>query len=1003
MNFEKSHENPDILHVGTTSSRSYYIPAQDEEKSISALEGGSSRQLILNGNWEFRYFKSYDEATQYENKSILDITIDEMDIIPVPSCWQNYGYDRHMYTNQHYPFAYDPPYIPEDNPCGIYYRTLEINEEDLLGRNFLNFEGVDSCFYLWVNKKFVGYNQVSHSTSEFEITDFLRKGNNTFHVLVFKWCAGSYLEDQDKFRMSGIFRDVYILNRPKAFIRDFFVHTNLSENLDSCNLNVELSFSGSVNVESKIYSPSGEFIANGAFGGKGVSFKIDNPILWNAESPKQYTLVLITENESIAQRVGIRRVEVKDGVVLINNTAIKFLGVNRHDSDPITGASISRKQAYEDLKLMKQHNINAIRTSHYPNSPWFLQMCSKYGFYVMAEADVEIHGAVTQLGFYGSDMLYSELAISPIFEKAILDRVQSNVITNKNNASVVSWSLGNEGGYGQNFEKAGNWVKEYDNSRILHYEGAFHADTRVKNDFSMLDLFSRMYASTEYVDAYFEDPKNTKPFVQCEFTHAMGNGPGDLEENVQQIFKYDGYCGGFVWEWCDHAVYGGTTPDGRKIYRYGGDSGEFPSDSNFCVDGLIYPDRTPHTGLIEYKNCLRPIRVKKVPNFKNKFEFTSRLSFINTDELVNVNFAVMKNGVEINSGILEAVHIEPRTSIEITFPYEIPEEGDSTIVFTYTAKKDSDFYKVGYVLGFDEIFLSEEKRSLAPLCDGKVSFKENTRYATIFSQNFSYKFDKHTGTFSAMTYKNHSIIENPCEWNIWRAPIDNDRNIRNEWEKLGYDRTTVKVYSTEISSLANGGIKIVAKFSIAAIYIRKILNATVIWEIDLSGKVKANIAAERDTELIYLPRFGMRLFMAKDIENCEYFGYGPYESYSDKHRASTLGIYKAKVSEMYEPYIKPQENSSHWGCRYVTVSDEKLSVKVESEVLFSFNASHFTQEELTCKQHDYELLESEFTVLCIDAKMGGIGSSSCGPKLKEEYRVCEKELNFSFMLIPNIK
>lgn len=1002
MVFEKLHENPKVLHVGTTENRSYYIPAENETQAIKALFGSSSRRIDLNGEWKFKYFDSLDDATENGSRSVLDISDDDMDKIPVPSCWQNYGYDRHMYTNQHYPFPYDPPHIPDENPCGLYRRSFNVDEDDVCKRNFLNFEGVDSCFYVWVNGKFVGYSQVSHSTSEFEITNYLKKGENTLDVLVFKWCDGSYFEDQDKFRMSGIFRDVYILKRPEKFIRDFFVHTNLSKNLDSCDIDVEVFLSEDTDISGKLYDPSGKFMLDGVRTEKGIKFKLDNPILWNAESPKQYILTLTTKNESIAQEVGIRKIEVKDGVVLINNAPVKFLGVNRHDSDPVTGFTINREQAYKDLKLMKMHNINAIRTSHYPNAPWFNQMCSRYGFYVIAEADIECHGAVTQLGFYGDDMLYSELAIDPTFEETILDRVQRSVIRDKNNAAVVIWSLGNESGYGPNFEKAGRWVKEYDNSRLVHYEGAYHKDERRENDFSMLDLYSRMYASTEEVDEYFKDPNNKKPFIQCEFIHAMGNGPGDIEENIQQIFKYDGFCGGFVWEWCDHAVYGGKTPDGRKIYRYGGDFGEFPHDGNFCIDGLVYPDRRPHTGLIEYKNCIRPIRARKVEGKKDTFELTSRLSFVNTKDIINVSFEIMRDGEIIQKGELGELDINPRESIEVILPCEVSCDCDSTIVFNYTAKNDSEFYNKGYLLGFDEIVLSKKNNTLPELCDGKVEVNENSRYISVYSSNFKYVIDKRSGIFSSMVYKNEELIVKPCEWNIWRAPTDNDRNIRKKWEQLGYDRAKAKVYSTQVSTLDNGAVKVTAELSIAPIFIRKIMKVTASWEIDVNGTIKAYIEGERDTSLIHLPRFGIRLFMPKKFEDCEYFGYGPFESYCDKHRASRLNIYKEKVSNMYEPYIKPQENSSHWGCRYVILSSGEISFKAQGKEPFSFNASHFTQEELSSKKHNYELEESNFTVLCLDAKMGGIGSASCGPALKEKYRVDDEKIKFELVLSPFI-
>ena len=987
-----THEDPEILHVGTCPDRSYYVPFATEQE---AQAGTSSRVIFLNGTWAFQYFDSYRDAVDPEEGLAFDE--EDMDQIPVPSCWQNHGYGRHMYTNVRYPFPCDPPYVPEENPCGLYVRHLDVADPDAF-RWYLNFEGVDSCFYLWVNGEFAGYSQVSHSTSEFDISDLLTAGDNTLAVLVLQWCDGSYLEDQDKLRMSGIFRDVYLLARPETHVRDFFVKESFAQDFSQAQVAVELSLSGECQVNAALFAPDGEKVGETVSQGDTLVFDVASPVLWNAEHPAQYTLTLSTGAEVISQKVGLRKIEVQDGVVLLNGVAIKCRGVNRHDSDPVTGYTISRQQALKDLALMKRHNVNAIRTSHYPNAPWFLQLCSEYGFYAVAEADIESHGMAMKLGHHEMER-YPDAADDPQFKKAILDRVQRSVIRDKNNAAAVIWSLGNESGWGENFENAGRWVKEYDPSRLLHYENflTYHSDR--KPDFSMLDLYSRMYASTQDVDNYFnggELDENLQgrrmPFIQCEYIHAMGNGPGDAEDYQQQIIRYPGFCGGFVWEWCDHAVYGGTTPDNRPIYRYGGDFGEFPHDGNFCMDGLVYPDRTPHTGLLEYKNTIRPLRVQRVEG--STFRFHNFLDFTNGEDYLNVSYEVSQDGETLFGGNLELPHLPPHGEGEVTLP-ELPEGGTCDVTFFYSAKEEGPFFEAGYSLGFDQILLSEEPFFLdSPQEEGALEVEAGPDQVVFTGENFRYVFDNTTGTFSSMVYRNRNLLTRPMEWNTYRAPTDNDQYIDPKWREAGYDRPTVRVYSVE-----QEGNAISCHLGISAISVAKFVDVEAVWTVDTQGRVDVKLHCQRDTQFPFLHRFGVRLFLPREFGGVEYFGYGPFESYLDKHRASRLGVYAQSVDAMHEDYLMPQENSSHMGCRYVTLTDGAYALTAAGETPFSFNVSPYTQEELREKRHNYELSPCGSTVFCLDYKMSGVGSNSCGPELLPQYRLEEAEFDFSFSLM----
>jgi len=986
------HENLETLHIGTEPIRSYYIPCADLNEAQNECREGSSRFISLNGTWDFKYYKAPYEV---EDEAIdPSYHRNNFDKIPVPSVWQNHGYDRHQYTNVRYPIPYDPPFVPTMNPCGLYVRTIDL-QPDANNKYFLNFEGVDSCLYLYINGKIAGYTQVSHSTSEFDITEYLKTGENTIAVLVLKWCDGTYLEDQDKLRTSGIFRDLYILERPKTHLRDYFVNTKITGK--NAEVSVKFDYFGDpVSTTCTLLDKDNKEIGKATVSNNTVLFTVNDAILWNPENPVLYSLIIEAGDEVILQKVGIREIKIEKNIVLFNGKAVKMKGVNRHDSDPYTGPTISVAQAAKDLEIMKSHNINAVRTSHYPNSPWFVQLCDKYGFYVIDESDIEIHGVVTLYGG-SSQETYSLIAEDERFDESIMDRVKRNVIRDQNSPSVVLWSLGNESGYGPGFIKAAKWINEYDPSRLTHYEGENWPapDTAHKN---VLDVKSRMYASLQEVDDYFKEGKDKRPFIQCEFIHAMGNGPGDAEDNFLQMMKYPGYFGAFVWEWCDHSVYMGKTPDGRRKYFYGGDFGEFPHDENFCMDGLVYPDRTPHTGLLEYKNVIRPIRAELT---EKGIKFTNMLDFTDIKDFAEVSYEISCNDKLINSGILD-VNCPPRESVIVEFDCGCTGSGNCYLGLAYRQKKDEHFTKAGHLLGFDQLTLCEEEPVLPKFrdaTDNEISFKQCDTAVVITGKAFRYVFDKRIGNFSEMVYKNNTLITKPIEYNLWRAPTDNDRVIRYKWQEAGYDKPIAKVYEANAEMKA-GVLTINFKMSLAPIYLQKIVDIKGTWEVDADGIAVLKIDCKKEMKMPFLPRFGLRLFMPREFDYINYFGYGPYESYQDKRRASYRGPFNAKVKELHEDYIKPQENGSHYGCDFVSIDKPGVTLKAVSSKRFCYNASVYTQEELTKKLHNFELDECGDTVVCFDYAQSGIGSNSCGPELLEQYRFNEPEFRYELALIP---
>ena len=1005
------YENLSILHENTMPARAYYIPASKRMDNLVEHREESDRVQLLNGTWKFQYFNSiYDIQDSFFEKAY---DTEHFDVIQVPSVWQMAGYDVHQYTNIRYPFPFDPPYVPQDIPCGAYVHTFDYSRDEKASRAFLNFEGVDSCFYVWINGSYAGYSQVSHMTSEFDITDVLQDGTNTVAVLVMKWCDGSYLEDQDKFRMSGIFRDVYILKRPEQAISDYHIKTKIEDMIAKVELDMKFYFP--VNVKISIEDRNGAVVAVGSIAEEGAAvLEIASPELWNTENPYLYKLILETENEVIVDHIALRKIEIKDQVIYLNGQKIKFRGVNRHDSDPVTGFTISREQIITDLTLMKQHNFNAIRSSHYPNVPFFYEMCDKYGFMVIDEADIEAHGPF--MLYRKEDTDYNrfkrwneKIADDPVWEEAIVDRVKLMVERDKNRFCIVMWSMGNESAYGCNFEKALEWTKKFDPDRITQYESARYRNYDKTYDYSNLDVYSRMYPALSEIQEYL-DKDGSKPFLLVEYCHSMGNGPGDFEDYFQMIQNNDKMCGGFVWEWCDHAIAHGTAENGKAIYAYGGDHGEEIHDGNFCMDGLVYPDRTVHTGLLEYKNVYRPARVISYNKESGELVLHNYMDFDDLKDYVKISYELTQDGLVISKGKLPEVSAAPHSEGKINLKINVPESGKCYLKFIYHLKKKLPLLDEDYILGFDEIEVSKddakcklaEKWLQKTAVDSELQVNENDTQIHIKGREFAYTIDKRTALFTEMKFAGREYLNHPMELNIWRAPTDNDMYIKSEWKKAHYDKAYTRAYTTEVVQ-GKHGVKITSHASVVAETVQKILDVTITWKIEAAGKIDADIAVTKDDEFPDLPRFGVRMFLDKKLSAVRYFGMGPQESYCDKHQAASHGLYRADVGDLHEDYIRPQENGSHYDCEYVELNNSRYGIVASAEKAFSFNASYYTQEELEKKTHNYELTESDSVVFCVDYALNGIGSNSCGPVVLDQYRFDDVLFRFQFTLVPYVK
>ena len=1005
------YEDLNVMHDKTMPARAYYIPASVRMDDLVEHRESSDRFQMLSGEWKFQYYNSiYDVKESFYEKGY---DVSGFDHVTVPGVWQMDGYDTHQYTNIRYPFPFDPPYVPQDIPCGAYVHNFEYNREKKASKAFLNFEGVDSCFYVWVNGVYAGYSQVSHATSEFDVTDLLNEGENTLAVLVLKWCDGSYLEDQDKFRMSGIFRDVYLLKRPEKTIRDYHITTDVEK--DRVTVKLDMYFSEPVETKVTIEDKYGAVVARGEAAEDGVlELTVLNPVLWNAENPYLYQIILTMPDEVIVDRIGFRTIEIRDKVVYFNGEKIKFRGVNRHDSDPETGFVIDVWQIKKDLMLMKQHNFNAIRSSHYPNAPYFYQMCDEYGFMVIDEADIEAHGPFMLYRKEDTDQnrfrrWNEKIADDPAWEKAIVDRVRLMVQRDKNRPCIVMWSMGNESAYGCNFEKALAWTKNFDPDRITQYESARYRNYDITYDYDNLDLYSRMYPSLQEIEDYLKND-GSKPFLLVEYCHSMGNGPGDFEDYFQMIHKDDRMCGGFVWEWCDHAIAHGTAENGKTRYYYGGDHGEAIHDGNFCMDGLVYPDRTPHTGLLEYKNVYRPVRVVSYDWKNGQIVLHNYMDFDDLNNYVDIFYEMTQDGITVEKGKLANVVAAPHSDAMVELKLQVPSTGKVYLKLIYRLKKQMPLLKPGLELGFDEIKLANEddrNRQAVKWLEqekevGAIDVKENERQVVLQANDFTYVFDKRTGLFEDMQFAGRSYIDHPMELNIWRAPTDNDMYIKKEWKKAHYDAAYTRAYRIEVLQNKHG-VFIMEHVAVVADTVQKILDVEMTWKINEDGKIEAVIEAVKDKEFPELPRFGIRMFLNKKMNEVTYFGMGPQESYRDKHQASCHGLFRSKVAQMHEDYIRPQENGSHYDCDYVEITSGQYGIAAVSNDSFSFNVSVYTQEELERASHNYELEESDSTVFCMDYAMNGIGSNSCGPDVLDKYRFAEEAFRFQFELIPFVK
>ena len=1004
------HRDLNTLHVGCEKPRAYFIPYENAASAAEGMRGASARFVNLCGDWNFRYYPSANNVDDFTADSF---DTSSMETMTVPRSWQSVlgrGYDTPNYTNVNYPYPVDPPHVPDDIPCALYSRTFEVDEQSLASRNiYINFEGVDSCFYLFVNNKFAAYSQVSHMTSEIDITSYLTAGTNELKVFVLKWCDGSYLEDQDKYRFSGIFREVYLLLRDKIHIKDIYVRTELNTNYSQGVVSAEVELTGSAQLDYYLTTPAGDEISGGSIrldnSGK-FELIVPKPALWSDETPQLYKLYVKCGDEYICIPCGFRHIVVRDKVVYINGQKVKARGVNRHDSHPILGSATPYDHMLRDLYIMKAHNVNMIRTSHYPNDPRLYDLCDMLGLYVCDEADIETHG-MQRIGNWDG------LTDSPDWTEAYLDRAERMFERDKNHACIIMWSVGNESGIGRNHRAMADYfharmpgciVHSEDISRRLHQNLASEDKAvRANVECDYIDIESRMYPSPEEcLRDYLTGKTYSKPLFLCEYSHAMGNGPGCLGEYWDMILSHDSFFGGCVWEFLDHSVAIGDNIYADPHYTYGGDFGDKPNDGNFCVDGLVYPDRRPHTGLLEYKQAIKPFRIEGYDSETGYIKIRNLRFFTDLSDL-DLYWKFVRNGKTISEGRLPALNI-PAQKVRRLKLATAPAGDDLTLDISLRQNISRPWADVGYEVGSHQVVVSEfdGTRQLTVPASAKITANETDTAITVVAGETRYTVDKAHGLIASIVDHGRGLITEPLTPTVWRAPTDNDRKIKPSWYNEGYDRTTVKCYSCALDAIDSSSAIVRAELSLGGHTKAPILWISTAYTFYAAGGVKIDMSVKVRDGLPELPRFGIQFNMPEGTENLRYFGRGPIESYIDKRLASKLGEYSTTVTEHFEPYVRPQENMAHADTRWCAVTSLTghglLAVRTEQP--FSFNCSHFTPAQLTATRHNYELKPLRDTVVNIDYRHAGIGSNSCGPVLKECWRLGEKQFNFSVRLMP---
>lgn len=1003
----KTWENHQIDGINRMPARAHFLTFPSKEKALLNNNRYTHAFKNLNGVWKFMFLDAPEYSPEGFFNSDFDVT--KMDDITVPGNWQLQGYGKMHYSDLWYNFPINPPYVPTENPTGIYKRTFFVEESYRDKKIIIRFCGVDSAYHLWINGKEVGYSKVARNESEFDITDIIRVGEeNDVTVRVYQWSDGTYLEDQDMWWESGIFRDVELIGVPKDGINDYKVIADLDDEYKNGIFKVEafLRTTKEVNVTFELVDAGENTVFTKTVVAKEGKACIDEVIAdvnhWTAETSYLYKLFMTVEDdgqivEVIPQNVGFRNIRLNGETFLVNGVAIKFKGVNRHDYSPQNGRVVSREEIEKDIILMKQFNINAIRTSHYPNSYYLYDLCDEYGMYLIAETDLECHG----FELTGD---YKWITDDPSWELAYVSRMTRMIERDKNHPAIIFWSLGNESAFGCNFRKMTDVAHEMDPTRLVHYEGDF--------DVESADVYSTMYT-------WIENPKkpylmkdiiekSKKPHVHCEYCHAMGNGPGNLKDYQDLVYAHDKLQGGFVWEWFDHGIES-FTESGEKYYRYGGDFGDDPSNKDFCIDGLIMPDRTPSPGLYEYKKVIEPITTTAVDIQKGIINLLSRYDFANLDRF-NLVYKVMEDDVILQTGFMAVPSIEARANKDITLPYDLSaikvKPGAHYYVnISYQLREDTSYASSGHELATAQFELPLYKEGIVVRPEGILNVEKEHTTLHVKGANFSLDFNLVNGNLMNIVRDGMQVLSKGPRLTLWRAPISNDMEIIDKLKKVYFlhlehevvmnidyhmEGNILKVEVDTINSTTNSAWHFKTKYVYTVCPSGDIL-------IDVEGTPSGRVDLAPDM----LPRIGVSMHLDKSMEHVRYFGMGPGENYADSKEAAQMGLYANTVDGLFTNYVIPQENGNHMGCKWVSMTNDRgMGLLASTEGDFNFSASWYEDKDLDDAKHTCDLVKRDYIVFNVDYKQNALGTNSCGQWQLDKYRAKFEDFKLSFRLTP---
>ncbi|MDD3080479.1 MAG: glycoside hydrolase family 2 TIM barrel-domain containing protein [Paludibacter sp.] len=1003
-------QNPKVNAVNRLPMHTNFFAYESENAASKACKESSENFLSLNGLWKFNWVKDANlRPTAFFKTDFVD---ESWNKIQVPGIWELNGYGDPVYVNTGYPWRnqspINPPVVPEENNhVGSYRRVIEI-PDNWKGKTIVaHFGSVTSNMYLWVNGSFVGYSEDSKLEAEFDITKFVKPGRNLIAFQVFRWCDGSYIEDQDFWRLSGVGRDCYLFARDKNSIQDIRITPDLDEAYKNGKLDISIQSKSKVNVELDLKDISGKIVKSESINGKGLittSINVENPLKWTAETPHLYTLFATVKSgnkvlEVIPLKVGFRKVEIKNAQLLVNGKAVLIKGVNRHEMDPDKGYYVTPERMMQDIKIMKELNINAVRTCHYPDDNLWYDLCDEYGIYMVAEANLESHG----MG-YGD----RTLAKNPLYAQAHLERNERNVQRNYNHPAILVWSLGNEAGFGPNFEACYKWIKAEDKSRPVQYEQG-HG-----NEFT--DIYCPMYLGYDRCEKYSQDESKTKPLIQCEYAHAMGNSEGGFKEYWDIIRKYPKYQGGFIWDFVDQSLHK-KGKNGVEIYAYGGDYNKYDaSDDNFLDNGLVNPDRGLNPHAHEVKYYYQSIWAEPLDLQNGEISIYNE-NFFRDMSNYYAEWQLLENGIAKQSGIITDLNVPAQGKAEFKLDYDLSKIcplGEALLNISFKLKNAEHLLPAGYEIAYRQMVVNPYK--FAPPENAKLTVKSDDyfvgvkvndyNYLRVFGNNFKIEFNKHNGWITSYNYGGTEMIDTngTLQPNFWRAPTDNDMGAQlhhryRAWYNPGF----------QLDSLTNKLENAIA--TITGYYTIKQINAKIkmTYTIDYLGNivVTENLYADKSAKVSEMFRFGVKMQMPAEFQKIEYYGHGPFENYSDRNNSSNLGIYDQTVDEQFYPYIRPQETGTKTGIRYwdmMNIAGKGIRITADNE--FTASALNYSIESLDeglekSQRHSPEIAKSPYVTLCIDKMQMGVGcENSWGALPLPQYRIPYKDYEFKFKIYP---